>query len=83
MTWRIEITAHATRDLRDLDPPVAERIVRRLAAIQGDPLRALKRLKGRSDWCLRVGDWRAVCEVRASSKTMVVVRVQHRSVVYG
>lgn len=40
------------------------------------------KLAGRSDYRVRVGDWRVVYEVDDSRRRVVVVRVAHRSDVY-
>ena len=82
MPWVLEYTDSARRDLRDLDHAVAQQILRKLDAIQANPLRSMKRLKGSKDWRLRVGDWRIVCEAEASAEVLTVKRIQHRSVVY-
>ena len=83
MTWRLEYSDSARRDLRALDDAVARRVLRKLDGIQTDPLRSMKRLKGSKDWRLRVGDWRVVAQADAAGKVLTVKRIQHRSVVYG
>lgn len=40
------------------------------------------KLAGRSDYRVRVGDWRVVYEVDDSRRRIVIVRVAHRSDVY-
>ncbi|MHB8634621.1 MAG: type II toxin-antitoxin system RelE family toxin [Thermoplasmatota archaeon] len=83
MTWRVELTESAHRDLLDLDPPVAARVVKKLEKIIADPLRSMGRLRGGHDWKLRVGEWRIVCFVDVAKRLISVDRIQHRSVVYG
>jgi mRNA interferase RelE/StbE len=58
--WGVELTRTAQRDLRRLDPPVRERIRSALVALAQDPQgsTALRRLSGRQERRLRVGDWR-------------------------
>lgn len=59
MTWKIELTGPARRDLRRLDRQVAARVVatlQRLAETQrGDVIRLTST---EPEWRLRVGDWR-------------------------
>ena len=50
-------------------------------AVEPRPHGATK-LAGRSDYRIRVGDWRIVYEVDDSRRRIVVVRVAHRSDVY-
>ncbi|HLF16886.1 MAG TPA: type II toxin-antitoxin system RelE/ParE family toxin [Candidatus Thermoplasmatota archaeon] len=83
MTWRLDYSDSARRDLRALDHAVAQQVLRKLDSIRKDPLRSMKRLKGSKDWRLRVGDWRVVAQADATARLLTVKRVQHRSVVYG
>lgn len=58
---RITFAPRAERDLRRLDPPIRQRVldsIERLAA--ADPTLNIRRLTGRDDWRLRVGDWRVI-----------------------
>jgi mRNA-degrading endonuclease RelE of RelBE toxin-antitoxin system len=82
VTWSLQYTESARRDLRDLDHDVAQRVLRKLDAIKTNPLRSMKRLKGTKDWRLRVGDWRIVAEADATGETLTVKRIQPRSLVY-
>lgn len=41
-----------------------------------------KRLEGAALWPLRVGDWRAVCDVRQRKMTVLVVKIGSRGDVY-
>jgi mRNA interferase RelE/StbE len=52
----------------------------RLAA-EPRPHRSTK-LAGRSDYRVRVGDWRVVYEVDDERRRVVVIRIAHRSDVY-
>jgi mRNA interferase RelE/StbE len=59
VTWKVELTGPARRDLRRLDRQVATRVIaalERLAATQhGDVIRLTST---DPQWRLRVGDWR-------------------------
>jgi mRNA interferase RelE/StbE len=77
MAWRLEYTESARQDLRNLDHAIAQQVLRKIHAIRNDPLRSMKRLKGSSDWRLRVGDWRVVVRVDAASELATVQRIGH------
>ena len=77
----IAFTATATRQWLELSSDVRQRLDAKLQTFaqtgQGD----VKRLKGRDESRLRVGDWRIIfyCE----GNTVVVVAVGHRREIYG
>lgn len=82
MTFELQFTRSATRQLRRLPRSVAERIIERLETIAEDPFARnpnLRALVGVDDgYRLRVGNWRAVYELQRNERRMVVVRVVHR-----
>lgn len=82
--WTLDISPRATRDIHRLDPSVRERVLDSLAGMVATPSHGdLRRLEGTVDeWRLRVGDWRARLRPNARTRTVVVIRVQHRSSVY-
>jgi mRNA interferase RelE/StbE len=60
--------------------PKIENAIERLAT---DPRpRNCKKLKERTGWRIRVGDYRVIYEIDDRAKTVVVMRVRHRSDVY-
>ncbi|SPF45918.1 Addiction module toxin, RelE/StbE family [Syntrophobacter sp. SbD1] len=88
MAWRIELAETAKKQLATLDRLVQERIrkflIERIAPALdprefGDPLKS--NLAGL--WKYRVGDFRIVAEIREEELLVLVVRVGHRSKVYG
>jgi mRNA interferase RelE/StbE len=81
--WSVELERRATKDLRRLDPPTRERIVEAIERLADDPGTAeLRRLRGRAESRLRVGDWRVIVELNRSSRTIVVCRVLPRGRAY-
>lgn len=88
MAWRIEISAHAQRQLDKLDPQVARRLTRFLyerVAILDDPYSIGESLHGSElgeFWKYRVGDWRIVCLLEDQRLIVTVVRIGHRREVY-
>ncbi|HVR97229.1 MAG TPA: type II toxin-antitoxin system RelE/ParE family toxin [Thermoanaerobaculia bacterium] len=87
MAWRVELDERAIKDLRRLDRPVAQLILRylheRVAAAE-DPRQFGKALTGnmRGLWRYRVGDYRLVCRLEEDRLLVLVVAVGHRSQIY-
>ena len=83
--WRIEFSRSAHRDMRRLDPPVRRRVADALTDLATDPQAAssgLRRLAGRPESRLRVGDWRVLLALEPGSRTLVVLRVLPRGRAY-
>ncbi|MGA8429148.1 MAG: type II toxin-antitoxin system RelE/ParE family toxin [Candidatus Sulfotelmatobacter sp.] len=87
MAWAVNYSETARRQLRKLDKAAARRILdfldRRIA--KQDNARSLgKALSGPlgTFWRYRIGDYRAICEIRDESVTVLVLRIGHRREVY-
>ncbi len=88
MAWQIEFTETARKQLSRIDKQVIENIVgylhSRIAERDnprdfGDPLRGS--LAGL--WKYRVGAYRIIAEIQDEKVVVLVLRVGHRSKVYG
>lgn len=83
MTWQVEWTARAQRDLRRLDREVAARVVRavgRLAA--GQPSDVTRLRAPEPAWRLRVDDWRVRSTFDYPHRRLIVLRVLPRGRAY-
>lgn len=85
MTYRVEFTNAAAREVRKLDPPIRRRILVAVAELEDDPRPpgARKLVGFDSAWRIRVGDYRILYEVDDIHVLVTVVRVGHRRDVYG
>ena len=85
MTYEIEFTRRADRDLRQItDRAVQRRILERVSklAVEPRPTDASK-LKGHAEiWRIRVGDWRVCYQVRDRLLLVLVVVIGRRGSVY-
>ena len=88
MAWRVEISDTARRALKKLGKQAQKEILdylkQRIETAEnpqrfGSPLR--RSLAGL--WRYRIGDYRVICEIRQSEVVVLVLRVGHRSKVYG
>lgn len=86
MASEVEYTATALRQLRKLDRQLARRIIDYLDEVAGldDPRSRGKGLVGdrAGVWRYRVGDYRALCEIRDSELVIVALTVGHRREAY-
>lgn len=90
MTYEIEFTQRATKDLRALDAEAARRIVRKISELREGLTGDVKALVNFSTgYRLRVGDYRVLFDIEAREggdkiriSVIVVQRVRHRREVY-
>jgi mRNA interferase RelE/StbE len=88
LAWRIEFETSAKKELTKLDWQAQKRIIRFLKeriAGKDDPRlfgTALSRdLAGL--WKYRIGDFRLIADIRDDALLVLIVRVGHRSKIYG
>ena len=88
MTWRVEITERAARQIKSLGPSGAARIRNylrdRIAPLQ-NPRQRGKPLRGSElgeYWRYRAGDYRILCELRDDELLVLVIEVGHRRSIY-
>ena len=81
---RVLFSRAARAHVAALDIRVAEAVLDSITLLEADP-EAGRRLRGRLEglWCLRLGTYRLVYEIRERGKTIRVVAVLHRSIAYG
>ena len=85
MTWQIEFTPSAVKQLKKIGPEHGKRITRFLRNnIVNDPRSHGKVLKGslREFWRYRVGDFRILVQLQEQKLMVLVVHVGHRKDVY-
>ncbi|MCB1274869.1 MAG: type II toxin-antitoxin system RelE/ParE family toxin [Leucobacter sp.] len=85
-TYRLAYTRDFEKALRRLDRPVQRRVLAALVALTEleDPTAKLKPPRGSKVglWRLRIGDYRAIVEVRRNELTIVALDTDHRSRIY-
>jgi mRNA interferase RelE/StbE len=82
--YRVDISRHAEKQLRDLPRQVQERIIPRLAALADDPRpHGVEKLAGHADqYRIRIGDYRAIYAISDERLIVLVLRVAHRREAY-
>ncbi|WP_343217296.1 type II toxin-antitoxin system RelE family toxin [Halovivax gelatinilyticus] len=64
--------------LEELEPDTQERVTKKLRDVRDWPDHYLKRLTGRDDYVLRVGDYRVLIEWKKRDDELYVKSVGHR-----
>lgn len=84
MTYRVELTRAAARQVKRLPPEVRERILARLETLAEDPRpHGVRKISGTEDgYRVRVGAYRILYRVEDDRLLVLVVRVAHRREVY-
>ena len=88
MAWKLELSTLAQKNLDQLDPPVARRILaflhERVAPME-DPRSLGEALKGSrlgEFWKYRAGDYRIISSIEDDALRILVVRIGNRRAVY-
>jgi mRNA interferase RelE/StbE len=84
VTYRVEVSPAALRQLRKLDRVALRRVQAaiELLAIEPRPSGAKKLVGGNGEWRVRTGDYRVVYEIRDNMLLILVVAVGHRRDIY-
>ena len=88
MAWKVELSTLAQKNLDQLDPQIARRILAFLherVAVLDDPRSIGQALKGAelgAFWKYRVGDYRIISSIEDGALKILVVRVGNRREVY-
>ncbi len=84
MSYHVDFTTAAARQVRKLPRPVRDRILDAVEGLIDDPRpHGAKKLVGeQTAWRIRVGDYRVIYDVFDAELTVTVVRAAHRREAY-
>ncbi|HTQ49599.1 MAG TPA: type II toxin-antitoxin system RelE/ParE family toxin [Candidatus Acidoferrales bacterium] len=83
MKYQVILPKSVQKELDRLPDEIASRILARLSALETNPRStAVKKLKGRDAWRIRVGDYRVIYEIHDRILQIIVITVGHRREVY-
>lgn len=84
MSYRVEFTTAAARQVRKLPRPARDRVLEAISGLREDPRPpAAKKLVGeQTAWRIRIGDYRVIYDVFDGELVVTVVRAGHRRDVY-
>lgn len=84
MTYQVQISPAALRQLRKLDPPARRRLQAAIELLGNEPRPsgAKKLVGGEGEWRARTGDYRIIYEVHDNVLLVLVLAVGHRRDIY-
>lgn len=84
MTYSVEFTAAAARQVKKLPRPARDRVLDAIDGLADSPRpHGSKKLVGeQTAWRIRIGDYRVIYDVFDAELTVSVVRAAHRREVY-
>lgn len=83
MSWQIEISRDARKELAGLQPQIQVRISKAVLALENNPFPAgCKKLKNRDGFRIRVGDYRVLFFADTKANQIVISAIGHRREVY-
>ena len=82
--YSVTFARSARKELQDLAPSIAERIIDHIEALKENPRPAgsIKLQGGKQLWRIRIGDYRVVYAIDDSSRTVDVSVIRHRKDAY-
>ena len=85
MTYRVEFTTAAAREIHKLPRRVRDRLLDAIEDLGDEPRpHGAKKLVGeKSAWRIRVGDYRVIYDVLDDVLTVTIVRAAHRREAYS
>ena len=78
----LKFNERAARALEKLPKEISLRIWNKLQKAKLDPFHYLTRLKGEPDYKLRVGDYRALADIKQNERVIEITKVGHRKDIY-
>ena len=83
MRYRVILPKSVQKELDRLSDDVANRILTRLTDLETNPRPPdVKKLKGRSAWRIRIGDYRVIYEIHDRILEVIIIAIGHRREVY-
>ncbi len=83
MSWHIEISRDARKELSRFPAPIQARIAKAILALEENPFpHGCKKLKNRDGFRIRVGDYRVLYFADNKAKQIVIGVIGHRREVY-
>ena len=84
MSYEVRIVPSAEKEMNRLPATVHARLSKRLLSLEDNPRpRGVRKLSGREEYRLRVGDYRILYTIDDKNHIVTVVAVGHRREVYG
>lgn len=85
MSYKVEYTSKAKKDLKKLPVDIAKNIILSINSTKGDPYSFVKKIKGTKRHSLythRVGEYRVILDIGDDRLLMMVIGAGHRRKIY-
>ena len=82
MTFTVLLHPKAAKALEKIEEQTRLRITEKLRELRNRPERVGKHLKYSEFWSLRVGDYRAIYEIKRDKNQVIILFIGHRKKVY-
>lgn len=82
MAYEVRWVDEAKKDLRKLERDITIRIIKKVELIKENPIVYIKKLVGKEEWSLRIGDYRAIISLDNKNETLSVLKIGHRKNIY-
>jgi mRNA interferase RelE/StbE len=82
--YEILLERRAEKDLKKLPSELFQRIIVKIRSLSENPkLQGSRKITGsKSDWRIRIGDYRAIYEIDEKEKRVKIMRIRHRREAY-
>ena len=80
--YKVIFDEEAINFLQKLETPLRRRIYNKVLNTKDDPLHFFERLQDRTDYKLRVGDYRVIADIHNTSKRIEITLIGHRKNIY-
>jgi mRNA interferase RelE/StbE len=81
--YQLVIDRYAQKQLSKISPPYFNRIVKAINELAAEPRPSgYKKLKGRSGYRIRIGDYRVIYTIEDKILTVFVIDIGHRKNIY-
>lgn len=85
MSYKVNYTSKAKRDLKKLPLDIAKNIILSINGIKDEPYSYVKKIKGAKRHPLfthRVGEYRVILDIHDDRLLIIVIETEHRSKIY-
>ena len=80
--FSLEYSAESFSQLKALDKSISERVLKKIESTLENPRLFFRRLSGRPEYKLRVGDYRIIADIEDQKRTIFIRSIGHRKNVY-
>jgi len=85
MSYKVEYTSKARKDLKKLPLDIAQNIILSINSIKGEPYYYVKKIKGTKNYPLYtylVGEYRLILDIEDDHLLILVIEAGHRRKIY-